>query len=73
MLPKVHHLLISLLLERQTVCDQVHLSLSVRTNSTLSTEPLHPLQNAWHNMEFLTIFGNGQNVVPTIHVKDLAG
>ncbi|KAK2150919.1 hypothetical protein LSH36_382g01056 [Paralvinella palmiformis] len=28
---------------------------------------------AWHNAPELQCFGNGQNVVPTMHVKDLAG
>ena len=30
------------------------------------------LQSAWHNAPQLQCFGNGQNVVPTIHIKDLA-
>ncbi|XP_050405998.1 adenylate kinase 7, partial [Patella vulgata] len=30
-------------------------------------------KSAWHNVPQLQIFGNGQNVVPTIHIKDLAG
>lgn len=29
-------------------------------------------QSAWHNAPFLQCFGSGQNVVPTIHIKDLA-
>jgi len=28
---------------------------------------------AWHNAKELLIFGSGQNVLPTIHVRDLAG
>lgn len=28
---------------------------------------------AWHNAPELQCFGNGQNVVPTIHIRDLAG
>ena len=30
------------------------------------------LQAAWHNAPELQCFGNGQNIVPTIHIKDLA-
>ena len=30
-------------------------------------------QSAWHNAPQLLCFGDGQNVVPTIHIKDLAG
>lgn len=30
-------------------------------------------KSAWHNALHLPIYGNGQNVVPTIHTKDLAG
>lgn len=29
-------------------------------------------KSAWHNAPELLCFGNGQNVVPTIHIKDLA-
>merc|ERR1711963_247347 len=29
-------------------------------------------KSAWHNSPQLQCFGNGQNVVPTIHIKDLA-
>lgn len=29
-------------------------------------------KSAWHNAPFLQCFGSGQNVVPTIHIKDLA-
>ncbi|XP_022332900.2 adenylate kinase 7-like [Crassostrea virginica] len=28
-------------------------------------------KSAWHNAPFLQCFGSGQNVVPTIHIKDL--
>ncbi|XP_067680599.1 adenylate kinase 7-like [Haliotis asinina] len=30
-------------------------------------------KSAWHNVQQLQCFGNGQNVIPTIHIKDLAG
>ncbi|OWF43656.1 adenylate kinase 7-like [Mizuhopecten yessoensis] len=30
-------------------------------------------KSAWHNAPQLLCFGNGQNVIPTIHIKDLAG
>ncbi|WAR18490.1 KAD7-like protein [Mya arenaria] len=30
-------------------------------------------KSAWHNAPELLCFGNGRNVVPTIHIKDLAG
>ncbi|XP_041353358.1 adenylate kinase 7-like [Gigantopelta aegis] len=30
-------------------------------------------KSAWHNKSQLQCFGNGQNIVPTIHIKDLAG
>ncbi|ESP02316.1 hypothetical protein LOTGIDRAFT_199862 [Lottia gigantea] len=30
-------------------------------------------KSAWHNVPQLQIFGNGQNVIPTIHIKDLGG
>ncbi|KAL8611092.1 hypothetical protein ACOMHN_064382 [Nucella lapillus] len=30
-------------------------------------------KSAWHNAPQLQCFGNGLNVVPTIHIKDLAG
>jgi hypothetical protein len=30
------------------------------------------LQAAWHNEPLLTCFGKGRNIVPTIHVRDLA-
>ncbi|XP_061172744.1 adenylate kinase 7-like [Saccostrea echinata] len=29
-------------------------------------------KSAWHNAPYLQCFGSGQNVVPTIHIKDLA-
>ncbi|KAK3092589.1 hypothetical protein FSP39_004695 [Pinctada imbricata] len=29
-------------------------------------------KSAWHNAPFLQCFGNGQNVIPSIHIKDLA-
>ncbi|XP_062595521.1 adenylate kinase 7-like [Saccostrea cucullata] len=29
-------------------------------------------KSAWHNAPYLQCFGGGQNVVPTIHIKDLA-
>ncbi len=29
-------------------------------------------QSAWHNSPELQCFGTGENIVPTIHVKDLA-
>jgi hypothetical protein len=30
------------------------------------------LQAAWHNSEELQCFGTGQNIVPSVHIKDLA-
>ncbi|CAG2241509.1 AK [Mytilus edulis] len=30
-------------------------------------------KSAWHNAPQLLCFGDGQNVIPTIHIKDLAG
>jgi adenylate kinase len=30
------------------------------------------LQSAWHNAPELSIFGTGDNVLPTIHIRDLA-
>ena len=30
-------------------------------------------QSAWHNASNQLCFGNGQNVVPTIHIRDLGG
>ncbi|KAI8784829.1 adenylate kinase 7 [Biomphalaria glabrata] len=29
-------------------------------------------KSAWHNAQFLQCFGDGKNIVPTIHIKDLA-
>ncbi|KXS22159.1 P-loop containing nucleoside triphosphate hydrolase protein [Gonapodya prolifera JEL478] len=29
------------------------------------------LKNAWHNSESLTVYGDGSNIVPTIHIDDL--